>query len=125
VPRMYDGHVTVESRASRRRWRVRISGLLLASQASLAALTGLVHAGESLTAPIGIEAEHGRACVVVHDSARCPSCQLSGVATMPRATRAPAAIVATWSSAPAAVTLSPAHQRRRTAQSRAPPVLPV
>jgi hypothetical protein len=51
------------------------TGMLLI-QSIAAAGVGFAHISERISAPAAIEAQHGSWCVVVHDQARCPACQV-------------------------------------------------
>jgi hypothetical protein len=59
-----------------------IAAVLLVAQCIVGTGFGLLHAADRISAPAAIEAEHGVACVVMHDAARCPGCQASGVASL-------------------------------------------
>lgn len=76
--------------AARRSQLVRtVAATLLVFQSVATAGVGLLHASERLIAPAAVEAEHGKACVVLHDPARCPGCQVVGVAALPEPCRGP------------------------------------
>lgn len=79
--------MTLPLRTRRGHLTAQVAALLLLSQGLAAGGLGLVHASERITAPSAIEAEHGKACVVLHDPARCPGCQAVGVAALPEPCR--------------------------------------
>jgi hypothetical protein len=103
-----------------------IAALLLVLQGLAATSFGLVHASERVVAPAAIEAEHGNACFLVHDAARCPGCQAAGVAALPVAYRKPVAADARGNRSPAAALEAPqARPLSRATAPRAPPILSV
>ena len=63
----------------RRRWTAPLAAVLLAIQGVGGGVVPLAHASERFTAPAHIEAQHGSACVVLHDELRCVLCHYAGM----------------------------------------------
>ena len=100
-----------------------VAATLLVIQGLVAGTVGVVHAGEALSAPPAIEAHHGSGCVVVHDPARCASCQLGTGALPPQAQRRSPADDGPRYRATALATVAPsARPLSRATPPRAPPV---
>lgn len=62
----------------RRRWTAPLAAVLLAIQGVAGGVVPLAHASERFAAPAHIEAQHGSACVVLHDELRCVLCHYAG-----------------------------------------------
>lgn len=115
--------MTFPLRTRRSAFTAPVAALLLLSLGLAGGALGLVHASDRIAAPSAIEAEHGQGCVVLHDPARCPGCQVAGVATLPESTRAavdpPARVARPLAPAFAAM---PSRVFRGAAAPRAPPL---
>lgn len=120
---MYHYRLMRRTRIARRHPLVtRVAALLLVANGMAGGSAGLVHAQDRLAAPATIEAEHGPACPVDHDPARCPVCQAVGVAALPEPSRATVAAAARAPRPLApAFDAMPSHVFRRAAPPRAPP----
>lgn len=105
---------------SRRRLITPLAAMLMIVEAATGGAVALVHATERFTAPSAIESEHGQACIVLHDPARCAVCQLSGVATLSPPT-SPAATLTSCIRSAAPVVARRRGTPARSTQPRAPP----
>ena len=72
---------------TRNRWTRYLATLLLVLQGLAGGAVSLAHASERLTAPAHIEAQHGSACLALHDELRCALCQWAGAQAAPRPTQ--------------------------------------
>ena len=68
---------------TRNRWTRYLATLLLVLQGLAGGAVSLAHASERLTAPAHIEAQHGSACLALHDELRCALCQWAGAQAAP------------------------------------------
>ncbi|HEV2750383.1 MAG TPA: hypothetical protein VGV12_07660 [Gemmatimonadales bacterium] len=71
---------------TRNRWTRSLAVLLLVLQGLAVGAVSLAHASERLTAPAHIEAQHGAACLALHDELRCAPCHWAGAQSTPRPT---------------------------------------
>ena len=69
---------------TRNRWTRCLATLLLVLQGLAGGAVSLAHASERITAPAHIEAQHGSACLALHDELRCALCQWAGAQSAPR-----------------------------------------
>jgi len=72
---------------TRNRWTRYLAMLLLVLQGLAGGAVSLAHASERVTAPSHIEAQHGSACLALHDELRCALCQWAGAQAAPRPTQ--------------------------------------
>jgi len=71
---------------TRNHWTRYLATLLLVLQGLAGGAVSLAHASERLTAPAHIEAQHGSACLALHDELRCALCQWAGAQAVSRPT---------------------------------------
>ena len=71
---------------TRNRWTRFLAALLLVFQGLAGGAVSLAHASERLTAPAHIEAQHGSACLALHDELRCALCHWAGAQAASRPT---------------------------------------
>ena len=71
---------------TRNRWTRSLATLLLVLQGFAGGAVSLAHASERITAPAHIEAQHGSACLALHDELRCALCQWAGAQAVSRPT---------------------------------------
>ena len=64
-----------------------LAALLLVLQGLAGGAVSLAHASERLTAPAHIEAQHGAACLALHDELRCALCHWAGAQAATRPTQ--------------------------------------
>jgi hypothetical protein len=103
-----------------------VAAFLLLLEAAGGALGGLLHAAEAMSAPAGIEAEHGASCRVVHDPARCATCRALAPAMVPEPSRELAFATVMPCLSQRSVTAPPPRRTlSRSAPPRAPPPRPV
>jgi hypothetical protein len=103
-------------------WKRRLALALLVLHGLSGGVVSLAHASERLSAPIHIEAQHGSACIALHDELRCALCQYAG-------SRVTSPGLRTWAPEsgtdvrcpPAYDAPSPRHPLRHTTAPRAPP----
>jgi hypothetical protein len=107
---------------ARRRFIAPLAAVLMVFEAGAGGAVALVHATEPLTAPTAIESEHGQACLVLHDAARCAGCQASGPAhrSVPSRLPDPSAGVREQPAVPVTAAV-PARPLSRATPPRAPP----
>jgi len=107
---------------TRNRWTRYLATLLLVLQGLAGGAVSLAHASERLTAPAHIEAQHGSACLALHDELRCALCQWAGAQAASRPTRmAPLRQAATERRRPDPDALPARRPDARSAPPRAPP----
>jgi hypothetical protein len=107
---------------TRNRWTRYLATLLLVLQGLAGGVVSLAHASERLTAPAHIEAQHGSACLALHDELRCALCQWAGAQAAPRPTQMPPLRQASTERRRADPDAPPARRpEARSAPPRAPP----
>ena len=109
---------------TRNRWTRSLATLLLVLQGLVGGVVSLAHASERLTAPAHIEAQHGSACLALHDELRCALCQWAGAQAISRPTNTAPLFQPSAVGRPTRPDAAPARRPdARSSPPRAPPTL--
>jgi len=107
---------------TRNRWTTPLAALLLVIQGLAGGAVPLVHASERVSAPAHIEAQHGTACIALHDALRCALCHYAGSQVVLQPIRPATAATPLADTRPAWADGAPAAALQHlTAPPRAPP----
>ena len=107
---------------TRNRWTRYLATLLLVLQGLAGGAVSLAHASERLTAPAHIEAQHGSACLALHDELRCALCHYASARVVTQHAFTLAAPATDVRFTPAQRVVSFAAAVPLTSPARAPPL---